>query len=201
MDHPNIIKVCDYFSHKENECIIFPFYKNDILKMISSKNSNPHFDEEFIRGVIKQILEGLSYLHNKGIIHRDIKPENVLISDEGVVKICDFDLTREITYDQPMSKGVVTIYYRPPEIFFGDTQYTLAVDMWSLGCLLAEMILKEPIFKGRNEIDVLFKIFEVLGSPNVIKKFIIIYLFYYFEFTGRKLARVFSITKFLLFWR
>lgn len=116
---------------------------------------------------MKQILEGVAYLHENGILHRDLKPDNILISFEGCIKITDFDLAREIDYQKPMSRGVATIYYRPPEIFFGETHYDFAVDMWSVGCILAELILREPIFKGRNEIDVLFKIEETMGSPDV----------------------------------
>jgi serine/threonine protein kinase len=68
---------------------------------------------------------------------------------------------------EPLSRGVVTIYYRPPEVFYGDTNYDYSLDMWSIGCILAEMILREPIFKGRSELDVMYKIYEVLSSANV----------------------------------
>jgi serine/threonine protein kinase len=119
---------------------------------------------------LKQVLEGVCYLHNKNIIHRDLKPDNILLSENKNVKITDFDLARSLDDGRPLSRAVVTIYYRPPEIFFGDLKYGKAVDMWSIGCILAEMITKEPLFKGRNEFDVLFKIFEFTGSATVIFK-------------------------------
>jgi serine/threonine protein kinase len=170
LKHPNIIEVVDYFISKGNQYIIYEYHHQDLLKLIKNKNSKFHSKEEsdkLIRGVMKQMIEGVAYLHELGLMHRDLKPDNVLISSEGLVKITDFDLAREIDYEKPMSRGVVTIYYRPPEIFFGETKYSFSLDMWSIGCTLAEIILKEPIFKGRNELDVLFKIFEVLGPANV----------------------------------
>jgi serine/threonine protein kinase len=137
-----------------------------LLKIINNKNIQ--FDENLIRAVIKQILEGVNFLHERGLLHRDLKPENILISQEGTIKIADFDLSRELS-NGPLSRGVVTIYYRPPEVFYGDTNYDFSLDMWSVGCILAEMILREPIFKGRSELDVMYKIYEVLSSANVKK--------------------------------
>lgn len=134
------------------------------MKVINNRNLK--LNENTIREIIKQILEGVAYLHRSGILHRDLKPENILLSQDGCIKITDFDLARYIDLSKPMSRGVSTIYYRPPEIFYGVTNYSFEVDLWSVGCIFAELILGEPIFKGRNEIDVLFKIQEILGSPN-----------------------------------
>jgi serine/threonine protein kinase len=175
----------DSFIHRGNECIVFDYHEKDLLKIINNKNLV--FDENLIKAVLKQILEGVSFLHERGLLHRDLKPDNILISKEGEIKIADFDLAREYS-EEPLSRGVVTIYYRPPEIFYGETKYGFSLDMWSVGCILAEMILREPIFKGRSEFDVMFKIHEVLSYANVfffnLKKII----------SGRKLAWLFGIT-------
>jgi serine/threonine protein kinase len=163
--HKNIIKAYDYFTHKENECISFEYIENDILKFLLNKNFK--IDETFIKATMKQILEGVQYLHEQGLMHRDLKPDNILLGQDGVIKIADFDLLREYA-NEPLTKGVVTIYYKPPEVFYGDVNYDFSIDMWSVGCILAELILREPIFKGRSELDVIYKIYEVLSSANVI---------------------------------
>lgn len=164
------MEVVEYFKIKGNECVVYKYYDVDLLKIIKIKNLNlnEENDARLIRGVIKQILEGVKYLHNQGIIHRDLKPENIMLDNTGTIKLIDFDLARFVDKEKPMSRGVATIYYRPPEIFFGDTNYSSAVDMWAVGCIIAEIFMKDPIFKGHNELEVLFKIFEVMGSANVI---------------------------------
>ncbi len=169
LSHPNIVEAVEYFKCKENECVIFKYYDSELLKIIKSKNFDLNDETElgFIRNILKQILEGVKYLHDQGIIHRDLKPDNIMMDECGIIKIIDFDLARVLDKERAMSRGVATIYYRPPEIFFGDVNYSYSVDTWAVGCILAEIILKDPIFKGHNELDVVFKIFEVLGSPNV----------------------------------
>jgi serine/threonine protein kinase len=168
------MEVVEYFKIKGNECVIYKYYDVDLLKIIKTKtlNINQEKDAKIIRAIMKQLLEGVKFLHDKGIIHRDLKPENIMLDKNGMVKLIDFDLARFIDKDEPMSRGVATIYYRSPEIFFGDVSYSLAVDMWSVGCILAEIFMKDPIFKGHNELEVLFKIFEIMGSANVIFFFI-----------------------------
>jgi serine/threonine protein kinase len=124
-------------------------------------------EEEVLIKIFLQIVKGVGYLHNLGIIHRDLKPDNILLDNDMNVKITDFDLARFIEKEKPMSRGVATIYYRPPEIFMGDTRYSYSVDIWSVGCILAEMITGEPLFKGKTEIEVVCKIFEIRGCANV----------------------------------
>jgi serine/threonine protein kinase len=172
-DHNNIVKALEYFVHKENQYITYEYHEKDLSNIIYNKSFT--LDENYIRNIMKQILEGVNYLHEKNIIHRDIKPDNILISCEGIAKITDFDLAKLLeNNNKHLTRAVVTIYYRPPEIFFGDSLYTLSVDMWSVGCILAEMILREAIFKGKNELDVVCKIFNILGAANV---FYILFIF------------------------
>jgi serine/threonine protein kinase len=165
LDHKNIIKLSDNFIHKGNDCIIFEYFEKDLLKFI--KNSKLILNEKVLAIIIKEILDGIEYLHYKGVIHRDLKPENILVNKKGELVIADFDLARYLN-GESMSKGVATIYYRPPEIFYGSTNYSFSLDIWSLGCLIVELILKEPIFKGKSEFEVMYKIYEVLSSANVI---------------------------------
>ena len=122
-----------------------------------------------IKYVFKQIVLGVQYLHQNWILHRDLKPDNILINTFGEVKLTDFGLARNFgTPERAMTKGVVTRWYRAPEIFFGATYYGEAVDVWSLGCMLAEFINMEALFPGTGEFDMLGKIFKVRGTPTAI---------------------------------
>lgn len=112
-------------------------------------------------------MSGLKYLHDNWIIHRDLKTPNLLYSNQGILKIADFGLARE--YGDPLKPYtplVVTLYYRAPEVLLGAPQYSTAIDMWSAGCILAELLLMQVFWKGQGEIDQLNKIFSTLGSPN-----------------------------------
>jgi len=116
---------------------------------------------------LRQILSGLLMCHSNRIIHRDLKPQNILIDDRGNVKIADFGLARGFTVPFPeLTHEVVTLWYRAPEILLGQASYTPSVDIWSVGCIYAEMLMGKPLFEGECEIGQLFKIFRVLGTPN-----------------------------------
>jgi serine/threonine protein kinase len=134
----------------------------------------PLFDPQLIKTFLHQILQGLSFCHNRAIMHRDLKPENVLIKLLGTggrpqAKLADFGLARSIcvsTTKRQYTKEVATIWYRCPEVLLGEASYGYGVDVWSVGCIFAELVNRKPLFPGRTEIDMLFKIFEVLGSPT-----------------------------------
>uniref|UniRef100_A0A6V7QUZ4 [RNA-polymerase]-subunit kinase n=1 Tax=Ananas comosus var. bracteatus TaxID=296719 RepID=A0A6V7QUZ4_ANACO len=121
-----------------------------------------------VKCYMKQLLSGLEHCHNRGILHRDIKSSNLLLSKEGILKIADFGLAT--SYDpenmQPMTSQVVTLWYRPPELLLGATYYGVGVDLWSVGCILAELLTGEPIFPGRTEVEQLHKIFKLCGTPS-----------------------------------
>ena len=106
-------------------------------------------------------------MHSNGILHRDIKPQNILISANRILKYADFGLSR--TIDIPLkkyTKEIETLWYRAPELMLGESKYSFNVDIWALGCLFAEMITKKPLFMGDSQVDQLFKIFSVFGTPN-----------------------------------
>ena len=141
------------------------FYPFDLFKVIM----DPGFrltDNEVLY-LLKQMLEGVGYLHENFILHRDLKPANFLLDFEGNCVLTDFGLAR--TFASPgkeLTKNVVTRYYRPPEILFGSRFYGEKVDVWSLGCILAEMFLKKPLFMGSSEIEQLSIIFGIRGTPS-----------------------------------
>ena len=121
-----------------------------------NKKSN-HIPEQDIKVTLShiqdymyQILNGLEYIHSKGISHRDLKPENILISESGHVKICDFGSSKVINPNGKNTPYIVSRYYRAPELILCITSYTTAIDIWAAGCILAELFLLHPFFKGRS---------------------------------------------------
>ncbi|XP_042486610.1 probable serine/threonine-protein kinase At1g09600 isoform X2 [Macadamia integrifolia] len=121
-----------------------------------------------IKCYMHQLLRGLEHCHSRGVLHRDIKGSNLLIDNNGNLKIADFGLATFFNPDnkQPLTSRVVTLWYRPPELLLGATDYGVAVDLWSAGCILAELLAGKPIMPGRTEVEQLHKIFKLCGSPS-----------------------------------
>lgn len=114
-----------------------------------------------------QMFSALAYCHMNNLLHRDLKPQNLLVDTEGHIKLADFGLAR--AFSVPMgtyTHEVVTLWYRPPEILLGSHYYTTSVDIWSLGCIFAEMILRRPFLRGDSEIHQLLTIFKLFGTPD-----------------------------------
>lgn len=146
--------------------IAYEYLDMDLTKIIHDNKYS--YDEAITKGLMFQFLKGLAKLHENQVLHRDIKPENLLISKTGNLKIADFGLARFIASpNREMTAGVVSDWYRPPEIFFGSKFYSYSVDIWSAGCIFAEFFQKEPLFRGNGEIEILEKIFFLLGVPKV----------------------------------
>ncbi|CAG5095879.1 Oidioi.mRNA.OKI2018_I69.XSR.g14381.t1.cds [Oikopleura dioica] len=125
------------------------------------------FLEDQVKCLMVQVLRGLEFMHSKFIAHRDIKVSNLLLTDDGVLKIADFGLARSFgTPRKPSTPKVVTLWYRAPEVLFGDSIHTTAMDLWSAGCVLSELLLHDPLFPARNEIELIDKIIDTIGSPN-----------------------------------
>ena len=163
--HPNILKFKQIaYGNKYNKIYTVMEYLDFELKnlLIVQKHSFSSFN---IKSIIYQLLCAVSYLHHNWVIHRDIKPSNILISKEGVVKLGDFGLARK--FSSPLGKYsplVVTLWYRAPELLFWMNRYGSKIDIWSIGCILGELVLNRPLFQGESEIDQINKIFNVLGN-------------------------------------
>lgn len=139
--------------------------ETDLKKVIEDRSITLTKPE--IRKYMHMLVQGVAHLHHHGILHRDLKPENLLIGSNGVLKITDFGLARR--YGSPSEKftsTAVTIFYRPPELLFGADRYGFPVDMWSVGCIFAELMLRTPYFPGATEIAMIQTITAALGSPN-----------------------------------
>ncbi|KAJ9579543.1 hypothetical protein L9F63_004802, partial [Diploptera punctata] len=123
--------------------------------------------QSLVKSYLHQLLKGVSYCHAHRVLHRDLKPQNLLIDKRGYIKLADFGLAR--AFGMPVrtyTHEVVTLWYRAPEILLGSRFYSTAVDIWSLGCIFAEMKMREALFPGDSEIDQLFRIFRTLGTPD-----------------------------------
>ncbi|KTW28136.1 mitogen-activated protein kinase 1 [Pneumocystis carinii B80] len=134
------------------------------------KSDQPLTDAHF-QSFIYQILCGLKYIHSANVLHRDLKPSNLLINADCKLKICDFGLSRGMSVNQGqgteyMTEYVTTRWYRAPEVMLSFQSYSKAIDLWSVGCILAELLGRKPFFKGSNYVDQLNQIFCILGTPN-----------------------------------
>ncbi|KAJ7785986.1 Pkinase-domain-containing protein [Mycena metata] len=147
--------------------VVMDFIEHD-LKSLLTLMPTPFLQSE-IKTLMLQLLSAVGHCHSNWILHRDLKTSNLLMNNRGTIKVADFGLARR--YGDPVGVGgmtqlVVTLWYRAPEILLGATTYSTAVDMWSVGCIFAELILKEPLFQAKGDIELLGMIFKLLGAPT-----------------------------------
>ncbi|EPX72375.1 transcription factor TFIIH associated cyclin-dependent protein kinase Mcs6 [Schizosaccharomyces osmophilus] len=162
--HVNVIELMDVFATKSNLNIILEFLDSDLEMLIKDKFIV--FQPAHIKAWMLMLLRGLHHIHSRFILHRDLKPNNLLISSDGVLKLADFGLSRDYGMPNHMSHQVITRWYRPPELFMGCRSYGTGVDMWSVGCIFAELMLRTPYLPGETDLDQLSVIFRALGSPE-----------------------------------
>lgn len=167
LDHPNVIKLEGLVTSRMS-CslyLVFEYMEHDLAGLAS--HPGPKFSESQVKCYMQQLLHGLDHCHSRGVLHRDIKGSNLLIDNNGILKIADFGLASfyDLHQKQPLTSRVVTLWYRPPELLLGATYYGTAVDLWSTGCILAELYAGKPIMPGRTEVEQLHKIFKLCGSP------------------------------------
>ncbi|XP_953202.1 serine/threonine protein kinase, putative [Theileria annulata] len=167
LNHPNILSVKEIVTNKKQDQFYMVMeYVEHELKTLLEEN-RPNFTLSERKCLLKQLLDGINYLHQNWVMHRDLKTTNILYNNSGLVKICDFGMARK--FGVPIRKythNVVTHWYRAPELFLGEPYYTEKTDVWSIGCIFAELILSRPLFMGTNDADTLDKIFRLCGSPN-----------------------------------
>ncbi|KAG8197837.1 hypothetical protein JTE90_020114 [Oedothorax gibbosus] len=168
--HDNVLSALDLLQPPSLELfqeiyVITELMQSDLHKIIVSPQP---LSADHIKVFLYQILRGLKYLHSSNILHRDIKPGNLLVNSNCVLKICDFGLARvaEINSKKHMTLEVVTQYYRAPELLMGARHYTWAVDMWSVGCIFAELLSRRILFQAQSPIQQLELITDLLGTPN-----------------------------------
>jgi len=152
--------------HKGSIYLVFEYMDHDLTGL--AERPGMKFSLPQIKCYMKQLLHGLHFCHNNNILHRDIKGSNLLINNKGVLKLGDFGLAKSITNEQaaPLTNRVITLWYRPPELLLGATSYGPAVDMWSAGCIFAELVHGRPILPGKTELEQLDLIFKLCGTPT-----------------------------------
>ncbi|KAK7737012.1 hypothetical protein SLS53_006768 [Cytospora paraplurivora] len=169
-DHKNIVRmqevvVGDDTTRIENIFLVLDFIEHD-LKSILEDMPQPFLASE-VKTLLLQLAGGVAYMHDHHILHRDLKTSNLLLNNRGQLKIADFGMARYVGDPPPkLTQLVVTLWYRAPELLLGASSYGAAVDMWSVGCIFGELLTREPLLQGKNEVDELTRIFELCGVPT-----------------------------------
>jgi len=169
MDHPNIVTLKTTFFHRNEVYLVFECCKGDLKQYLNKFVKRSPLKMDKIKKLTFQILNGMSYCHSIGILHRDIKPQNILINyTTEEIRITDFGLSRAyVLPNRTWTHEVVTLWYRPPEVLMGCNKYSIGVDVWSIGCVLGEMLNNNrPLFCGQSEVSQLLTIFKAMGTPN-----------------------------------
>lgn len=166
--HPNIVRLLDVVPNHQKLYLVFEYMSEDLKKhMDRAASMKTPLAVNLVKSYLWQLLQGIAYCHSHRILHRDLKPQNLLIDYEGNIKLADFGLAR--AFGLPLrtyTHEVVTLWYRAPEILLGSRFYSTSVDVWSIGCIFAEMLMLKALFAGDSEIDQLFRIFRTLGTPD-----------------------------------
>ncbi|XP_063710702.1 glycogen synthase kinase-3-like [Symsagittifera roscoffensis] len=174
LDHCNIVKLL-YFFYSQGEKkddvylnLVLEFIPETVYRVSRNYSKNkktlPVFDTKLY---MYQLFRSLHCIHSQHICHRDIKPQNLLLNTHtGVLKLCDFGSAKKLTRGEPNVSYICSRYYRAPELIFGATDYSCSIDIWSAGCVMAELLLGQPIFPGDSGVDQLVEIIKVLGTPS-----------------------------------
>lgn len=167
LDHLNIVKLLDIIHADDKLFLVFEFLNQDLKKYMELYNNKNGMPLNLVKSYLFQMLQGIAYCHTHRILHRDLKPQNLLLSSEGLIKLADFGLARAFGVPiRSFTHEVVTLWYRAPEILLGCKYYSTEVDVWSIGGIFSEMATHKVLFKGDSEIDQLFQIFRILGTPD-----------------------------------
>ncbi|NWV00398.1 MAK kinase, partial [Upupa epops] len=164
LNHANVIKLKEVIRENDHLYFVFEYMKENLYQLM--KDRNKLFPESVIRNMMYQILQGLAFIHKHGFFHRDMKPENLLCIGPELVKIADFGLARELRSQPPYTDYVSTRWYRAPEVLLRSSIYSSPIDMWAVGSIMAELYTLRPLFPGTSEVDEIFKICQVLGTPK-----------------------------------
>mmetsp|Transcript_3098 Transcript_3098/g.3686 ORF Transcript_3098/g.3686 Transcript_3098/m.3686 type:complete len:339 (-) Transcript_3098:1488-2504(-) len=163
--HPNVIELVDVFLTTNNLNLVLEFLPCDLEVLI--KDTSIVFKPSDIKAWLLMTLRGIHHCHRNFILHRDLKPNNLLLAPDGELKIADFGLARSLgNADELLTSNVVTRWYRAPELLFGARHYSVAVDIWSIGIIFAELMLRTPYLPGKDDTDQIDVTFRALGTPT-----------------------------------
>ena len=163
LKHPNLVNLLEVFRRKRKLHLVFEYCDHTVLNELEAQpNGVP---EKSIQRIIFQVLRAVHFCHEHNCIHRDVKPENILVTKEGIVKLCDFGFARLLTGPgDEYTDYVATRWYRAPELLVGDTQYGPPVDVWAIGCVFGELLSGNAIWPGRSDVDQLYLMKKTLGD-------------------------------------
>ncbi|XP_053569074.1 serine/threonine-protein kinase MAK isoform X1 [Bombina bombina] len=164
LNHANVVKLKEVIRENDQLYFVFEYMKENLYQLM--KDRNKLFPESVIRNIMYQILQGLAFIHKHGFFHRDMKPENLLCMGPELIKIADFGLVRELRSQPPYTDYVSTRWYRAPEVLLRSSVYSSPIDIWAVGSIMAELYTLRPLFPGTSEVDEIFKICQVLGTPK-----------------------------------
>lgn len=163
--HPNIVRLFDVVHTDRKLTLVFEYLDQDLKKYLDVCETG--IEPTILKSFLFQLITGVAYCHHHRVLHRDLKPQNLLINREGELKLADFGLARAFGIPvRSYTHEVVTLWYRAPDVLLGSRHYSTPVDMWSIGCIFAEMISGNPLFTGTSEKSQLDTIFRHLGTPN-----------------------------------
>ena len=167
LKHENIVSLHDVI-HTENKLmLVFEHMDKDLKKYMDSRGDRGQLDYYTIKSFMYQLLQGIAFCHENRVLHRDLKPQNLLINSKGQLKLADFGLARAFGIPvNTFSNEVVTLWYRAPDVLLGSRTYNTSIDIWSAGCIMAEMYTGRPLFPGTTNEDELQKIFRLMGTPS-----------------------------------
>ena len=173
VDHPNVIKLKQsFYTPAENEDlylnVVMEYIPDTLSRVIRNYYKNKtNLDILTVKILAYQLLKSINYIHALGICHRDIKPQNVLVNTKtNQLKLCDFGSAKKLVKGDTNVSYICSRYYRAPELIFSAEDYSVTVDTWSVGCVIAELVLLEPIFPGESSTDQLVEIIKIIGTPN-----------------------------------
>mmetsp|Transcript_19916 Transcript_19916/g.34006 ORF Transcript_19916/g.34006 Transcript_19916/m.34006 type:complete len:295 (-) Transcript_19916:921-1805(-) len=165
LQHPNIVRLYDVVHTERKLTLVFEFLDQDLKKYLDVCDSG--LGLPILKSFLYQLLTGVAYCHHHRVLHRDLKPPNLLINREGQLKLADFGLARAFGIPvRSYTHEVVTLWYRAPDVLMGSRKYSTPVDVWSVGCIFAEMANGRPLVAGTSETDQLDRIFRLLGTPT-----------------------------------
>ncbi|KAF2154923.1 Pkinase-domain-containing protein [Myriangium duriaei CBS 260.36] len=167
LKHENVVNLHDVI-HTENKLmLVFEYMDKDLKKYMDSRGTRGMLDPITIKSFMHQLLKGIAFCHENRVLHRDLKPQNLLINVKGQLKLADFGLARAFGIPvNTFSNEVVTLWYRAPDVLLGSRTYNTSIDIWSAGCIMAEMYTGRPLFPGTTNEDQLQKIFRLMGTPS-----------------------------------
>jgi len=167
LKHENIVSLHDVI-HTENKLmLVFEYMDKDLKKYMDTNGDRGALPPFIIKSFMHQLLLGIDFCHTNRVLHRDLKPQNLLINTKGQLKLADFGLARAFGIPvNTFSNEVVTLWYRAPDVLLGSRTYNTSIDIWSAGCIMAEMYTGRPLFSGTTNEDQLVRIFRIMGTPS-----------------------------------